>query len=71
LHAGEYVLNSGAVNRYGVQTLDAMNSGRGGPIAVHLTVNAIDPRSFESYLSEEGGVALRRSIQRAIFEGRM
>lgn len=73
LHAGEFVMRPEAVQRIGRSRLEVENRGGDGFGGVHvqLTVNALEPRSFEEYLNGEGGRALARSIQRAVAEGRM
>jgi len=70
VHAGEYVLNAGAVTKIGVGNLDRWNSG-GGPFHVHLTVNALDGKSVEE-LFRPGTDAYRglmRNMARALNEG--
>ena len=76
LSNGEYVLNSAAVDRIGVGTLNALNSGAvpafdgeaapapaaGG--SVTLNVSAIDASSFSAFLNR-GGLD---SIRQALFE---
>lgn len=70
VHAGEYVLNAGAVTRMGVNRLDEINSGGGAFHIANLNISAIEPRSFEDYLNGEGGRALGRALRRGLAEGR-
>ena len=75
LSNGEYVLNSAAVDRIGVGTLNALNSGAvpsfdegaaavAGGGSVTLNVSAIDASSFSAFLNR-GGLD---SIRQALFE---
>ncbi len=72
VHAGEYVLNAGAVNRVGVRNLDAVNGGAGAPIHMENHFHALDAASFEQWMSSgDGSKAFSNSIRRAIREGRL
>jgi hypothetical protein len=73
VHAGEYVLNAGAVSNIGRGTLDRWNSGESGGTHIHLNISALDGKSVEE-LFMPGGEAFRgltRNIRRAVFEGRL
>jgi hypothetical protein len=71
VHAGEYVLNAGAVTRIGVGNLDSMNAGGFGGMHVHLNINAVDGKSVEELFRPGGEAwrALSRNITRAMNEG--
>jgi len=70
LHEGEYVMRPEAVSRWGRGKLESMNSGGGGDTHVHLQINAIDARSFESFLNRDGGDKILRFIMRAESQGK-
>lgn len=65
VHAGEYVLNAGAVRNAGVARLDAMNNGWGGG---DIHIHALDAQSFEQALLNNR-VAFVRSLRRMAAEG--
>jgi len=71
VHAGEYVLNAGAVRRAGVPALDNLNGGGGaGGGDIHIYAN--DAKSFEEMLnSHDHRRALVRTLQRFRREGYM
>lgn len=73
LSNGEYVIRSAAVDRVGLDTLNAINAGRAPDVSgpgvsnsntVTLNVSAMDAESFSSFL-ERGGLD---SIRQALFD---
>jgi len=70
LEAGEYVMRRAAVNRIGVGTLNAMNSGgAGGVVHYHIHLNAMDAKSFRSWLNAGGTKEIALALRQARREG--
>ena len=55
LHSGEFVMKESAVQKWGLGTLSAMNSGSGGGGGDHFEINivAADAKSFKQMLSDD------------------
>ncbi len=67
---GEYVFGPEAVRRIGVGNLSRMNAGgAGGDTHIHFEINAIDAKSFDSYLANGGMKSIAKAIRRARMEG--
>ena len=70
LQVGEGVLTRTGLRAAGGQEgLDRLNSGGGSDAHVHLTVNALDAKSFQEWLRAGGGREIKRWIALAISEG--
>jgi gas vesicle protein len=72
LHSGEYVVRPEAVASFGRGRLDSINSGgTGGDTHFHVTINAIDAKSFDQFLGEGNGIGkIMKHIRRGSYEGR-
>lgn len=72
VHAGEYVLSAGAVNRIGRGELDRWNAGGGAEAHLHFHGALIDEASIREFFSRtETGRALAASLARMANEGRI
>src|SRR5690242_368516 len=72
LHSGEFVLKPEAVQRVGVGTLNAVNSGSawGGEMHFHAPLVQAE-RVDEAWLRNGGAVKIAQAINRAVREGRI
>lgn len=73
LHAGEFVLKPETVQRVGVGTLNAVNSGggwSGGDMHFHAPLVQAE-RVDKSWLANGGAVEIAQAINRAVREGRI
>lgn len=71
LHPGEYVMRPEAVSAIGRGNLERMNAGggAGGDTHLHFEINAIDAKSFDSYLANGGMKSIAKAWHRARMEG--
>jgi hypothetical protein len=69
LHAGEYVMRPSAVQRMGVDTLSAMNSGGSGGGFTNINITTMDSKSFSGWLRDGGLRVIMREMARGNSEG--